>query len=161
MKKTLLALTLLLLSSALYAGEKKVLSVFMTDGTNVSFYLKEQPLVTFVGDDVKIVSTTEEAVIARAQVDRFEFLTDMPAGIEEIEADDDETSRGNIEILKEAIYISGMTPNSRALLFSLKGQMLASATADGEGNASLSLESLPAGIYLINYNKTTIKFIKR
>ena len=161
MKKTLLALALFLLSASTYASEKKVLSIFMTDGTSVSFYLSEQPTVKFVGNDVKVVSATEEAIVARTQVERFAFLDKMPTAIEDIEVDDDKSMHDNLEISKEAVSISGLTGNGLVRLFTLKGKQLLTTTPDGEGNANISLESLPAGIYLINYNNTTIKFIKR
>lgn len=161
MRKTLTVLLLALLSVSLYAGEKKVLSVLMTDGTNVCFYLSEQPLVTFVGENVKIASVSEEAVIARALVERFEFLETMPTHIEEIEMDEGETVKGHLEFSEEAVSISGLATDGKVRVFTLKGQMVVSAVADGEGNVTISLDSLSAGIYLINYNETTIKFIKR
>lgn len=161
MRKTLLAFALFLLAASLHAAEKRVLSILMKDGTNVCFYLSEQPLVTFVGDDVKIVSASEEAAIARTLVDRFEFLDEMPTTIEEIEVDDNKPMRDNLEISEEAVSISGLTGNGPVRLFTLKGKLVLTATPDSEGAANLSLESLPAGIYLINYNETTIKFIKR
>ena len=145
----------------MYASEKKVLGIFMTDGTSISFYLNEQPTVKFVGDNVKVSSVSEEAIIARTLVERFTFLDKMPTSIEEIEIDNNRSVHNNLEISEEAVSIGGLAGDGQVHLFTLKGKKILTTTADGEGNASLSLESLPAGIYLINYNNTTIKFIKR
>ena len=161
MRKTLTTLLLVLLSVSLYAGEKKVLSVLMTDGTNVCFYLSEQPLVTFVGEDVKITSVSEEAVVARTLVERFEFLEAMPTHIEKVEMDEGEMVKECFDFSEEAVKISGLATDGKVNVFTLKGQVVASAMPDGEGNVTVAIESLPAGLYLINYNETTIKFIKR
>lgn len=161
MKKALFTLTFVLFAASIYAGTKSVLSVLMKDGTNVCFYLSEQPLVKFVGDDVKIVSTTEEATIARTLVDHFEFLDEMPTAIEEIEVAEDKATGSYVELSGDGVSVSGLVSGGCVRLFSLKGQQLASTAADGDGHAHLSLQGLPAGIYLINYNETTIKFVKR
>lgn len=162
MKKILFTFVfLLLLLVSAHAGERSVLSVLMKDGTNVCFFLSEQPIVKFVGDDVKIVSTTQEATILRTLVDCFEFLDKMPTSIEIPKIADNEFTRDNVEIRDNAVSVSGLLAQGVVRLFSIKGQLLASVVADDNGRADLSLESLPVGIYLIHYNEATIKFIKR
>ncbi len=161
MKKLFFALTCTLFAASTYAVEKSVLSVLMKDGTNVCFYLSEQPLVKFAGDDVRIVSTTEEATVPRALVDHFEFLDKMPSAIEEIEVADDKAIRNHVVLSDDRVSVSGLSVGGSVRLFSLRGQQLSVTVADTDGHAHLSLQALPAGIYLINYNETTIKFVKR
>ncbi len=161
MRKILFTLTFVLFAASIHAEEKSVLSVLMKDGTNVCFYLSEQPLVKFAGDDVKIISTTEEATIPRTLVDHFEFLNEMPTAIDEIEMAEDKTLSNHVVLSGDKISVSGLISGGCVRLFSLKGQQLASIAADSNGHAQFSAESLPAGIYLINYNETTIKFVKR
>lgn len=161
MRKKLLAFTLLLFSVAIYAGERSVLSILMKDGSEVCFYLSEQPMVRFVGDDVNINSITEEFSIARKQVERFAFLDAMPTGIENVEVPSDMGGREEVTIENGSVSVDGLTAGTDMRIYTIKGQLVASTLTDSEGNATLSLASLPAGIYLINYDDTTIKFIKR
>ena len=84
MKKLIVLFLIFLLSASVYAQEKKVLGIYMNDGTMVCFHLNEQPVLTFVDDAVKIVSTSEEALIKRSLVDRFEFLAEVPTGINDV-----------------------------------------------------------------------------
>lgn len=76
MKKLLIIFMIFLLSASVYAQEKKVLGIYMTDGTMVCFLLNEKPVLAFVDDAVKVVSTSEEALIKRSLVDHFEFLAE-------------------------------------------------------------------------------------
>lgn len=161
MKKILFAFTVFLLSVASHAGERSVLSVLMKDGTNICFYLNERPLITFVDEDVMIVSDTEEAIIPRVSVERFEFLDAMPTSIEDVEMTDDKTTVSHVELSDNGVSINGLKTDSQVRLYTLSGKQLASATANIDGCAYLSLQSLPTGIYLITYNQTTFKFLKR
>ena len=161
MKKILFAFTVFLLSVASHAGERSVLSVLMKDGTNICFYLNERPLITFVDEDVMIVSDTEEATIPRVSVERFEFLDAMPTSIEDVEMTDDKTAVSHVELSDNGVSINGLKTDSQVRLYTLSGKQLASATANIDGCAYLSLQSLPTGIYLITYNQTPFKFLKR
>ena len=159
MRKILLTFLLFCFSAFMFAQEKKVLGVYMNDGTSVCFYLSEQPLVTFIDDAVKIVSDTEEALIKRSLVDRFEFLAEMPTGIGQIE--EDGAVCESFELDGNAIRVNGLVPGSKVQIYSVNGQLLMDTVATADGCATLQIGSLLQGIYLIDYNETTIKFIKR
>ena len=161
MKKLLLLLILFFSSVTMYAEGKKVLSVLMKDGTSVYFLLAEKPLITFQNDEVKIVSKNDEATMKRALVDRFEFVAEVPTGIEDVEELDEKVASENLELTGDAVHISGLLPGCRVQLLSVNGQVLMSAVADDNGCVTLSLDALASGIYLVNYNEVTIKFIKR
>ena len=141
----------------IYAQKDMALSVLMKDGTAVYFLLKERPIATFVDDMVKIVSSTDEAEIKRALVEKFEFTDELPTGIEDV---DDEVADGSFELTKNFIRVEGLVPGCAVRLYSVSGQMVLSATADENGCVTLSLDALASGIYLVNYNEITIKFIK-
>lgn len=158
MKKLIFAFLIFLFSASMYAQEKKVLGVFMNDGTSVCFYLSELPVVTFVDDAVKIVSAYEEALIERSDVDRFEFLADKPTSVGDVEED---VVNENFELDGSTIRVSGLVPGSEVRVFSVNGQLHMTAVAGKSGDVALGLDSLSKGVYLVNYNETTIKFIKR
>lgn len=158
MKKLLLSLLLFAFSALTFAQKKDVLSILMKDGTSVYFLLEEKPLITFENSDVKVVSSTDEAVLERAQVDRFEFVDEVPTAIEELE---EEIAREKFEMTRNAIHLSGLAPGCKVQLFSISGQSILATAANENGAVTISIDSLPAGIYLVNYNEITIKFIKQ
>lgn len=158
MKKLLLSLLLFAFSALTFAQKKDVLGIFMKDGTSVYFLLAEKPLITFENSDVKVVSSTDEAVLVRSQVDRFEFVADVPTDVEDVQQ---EVEREKFELTRNAIHLSGLTPGCKVQLFSIGGQSILATAANENGAVTVSTDSLPAGIYLVNYNEITIKFIKQ
>ena len=157
MRKLLFAFLLFCIPAFMHAQKDMALSVLMKDGTAVYFLLKERPIATFVDDMVKIESSTDEAQIKRTLVDRFEFTDELPTGIEDVE---DEVADGRFELTKNFIRVEGLAPGCAERLYSVSGQMVMSVAADENGCATLSLDALASGIYLVNYNEITIKFIK-
>ena len=158
MKKLLLSLLLFTFSALTFAQKKDVLGIFMKDGTSVYFLLAEKPLITFENSDVKVVSSTDEAILVRSQVDRFEFVADVPTDVEDVQ---EEVEREKFELTRNAIHLSGLTPGCKVQLFSIGGQSILATAANENGAVTISIDSLPAGIYLVNYNEITIKFIKQ
>ena len=157
MKKLIFALFLFLFSVSVHAQEKKVLSILMKDGSQTYFLLKEKPSLTFTESDVVIVSASNEATVKRSLVDRFEFIAELPAGIDGVE---EGTVRENVELTGDAVCINGLEAGCKVQLFSLDGRAVLSAVAGECGCVTISLAPLPSGVYLVNYNETTIKFMK-
>ena len=157
MKKLLLLFLLFTFSLLAYSQEKNVLGILMKDGTSAYFLLEEKPLITFVDEDVCIVSETDKAVIKRTLVDHFEFTDKMPTGIEDVK---DKVANGKFELAGNVIHLSGLASGCKVQVFSINGQAVSSAVANEQGAVVIPIDSLPSGIYLVNYNEITIKFIK-
>lgn len=156
MRKLLFAIMLISFSAISFAQNKEVLSILMKDGSQVCFLLAEKPLITFAGDDVKVVSDTDEAVIKRENVEKFEFIEELPSSVGNV----DEQVRENFELAGNVIHVSGLEPGCKVLLYKVNGELVMSAVANDGGAAVISIDALSKGVYLVNYNETTIKFIK-
>jgi hypothetical protein len=159
MKKILLTFMLFSFAATMFANGKDVLSVLMKDGTSVYFLLAEKPYITFQNDEMKIVSDTDEALVKRTLVERFEFVNEIPAGIEDVE-EQDEQLRANFKLDGDAVYITGLASGSKVVLYAMDGRVVNSSVAAADGCVTLSLNTLPSGIYIVKYNDTAIKFIK-
>lgn len=159
MKKILLTFMLFAFAATMFANGKDVLSVLMKDGTSVYFLLAEKPYITFQNDEMKIVSDTDEALVKRTLVERFEFVNEIPTGIEDVE-EQDEQLRANFKLDGDAVYITGLASGSKVVLYAMDGRVVNSSVAAADGCVTLSLNTLPSGIYIVKYNDTAIKFIK-
>ena len=146
-------------AATMFANEKNVLNIIMKDGTSVYFLLAEKPYITFRNDEMKIVSDTDEAVVKRTLVERFEFVDEMPTGIENVE-EQDEQLRAKFRLDGDAVYITGLESGSKVVLYAMDGRVVNSSVAAADGCVTLSLNNLPSGIYIVKYNETAIKFIK-
>lgn len=153
-----LILSVLLFFSALpcVAEDKNTLVVHLTDGTSVGFLLAERPRVTFAGDSLRIVSSVAEAVILRSEVRRFEFVADAASSVVDVP-----TASGECVISENQLYVSGLDAGEAVRLYSLDGRLLRTAGASDAGVAYLSTDGLSAGVYVINFNSTTLKFLKK
>ena len=146
-------------AATMFANEKNVLNIIMKDGTSVYFLLAEKPYITFRNDEMKIVSDTDEALVKRTLVERFEFVDEMPTGIEDVE-EQDEQLRAKFRLDGDAVYITGLESGSKVVLYAMDGRVVNSSVAAADGCVTLSLNNLPSGIYIVKYNETAIKFIK-
>lgn len=144
----------------MFAQKEKTLNVLMKDGTSVYFFLKELPIATFADDVVKIVSSTNEATIKRTLVEKFEFVDKQLPETNDIEDIEEVIKNDRFEITDNAIRVEGLESGCVVRLYSINGQAIMSAVADDNGCVTLSLDALSSGIYLVNYNEITIKFIR-
>ena len=159
MKKILLTFMLFSFAATMFANGKDVLSVLMKDGTSVYFLLAEKPYITFQNDEMKIVSDTDEALVKRTLVERFEFVNEIPTGIEDVE-EQDEQLRANFKLDGDAVYITGLASGIKVVLYAMDGRVVTTSVATADGCVTLSLNTLLSGIYIVKYNDTAIKFIK-
>lgn len=155
MRKVVLLLFFSLLSGFIYAQEELALCLSMRDGSSVSFFLNEKPKMTFVADSVKIVSSASQTKVKRSDVLDIKFSMDATNSIEDV------SKKETVEIGSEFIRVENLKPNGIVNVYSVDGRIVMSEKVDSNGLALIQLHTIPSGIYLLNYNDITIKFIRR
>ena len=156
MKKIIISVLMSLFVLLCVAEDKNTLVVHLTDGTSVGFLLAERPRVTFAGDSLRIVSSVAEAVVLRSEVRRFEFVADAASSVVDVP-----TASGECVITENLLSVSGLDAGEAVRLYSLDGRLLRTAGASAAGVAYLSTDGLSAGVYVINFKSTTLKFLKK
>ena len=155
MKKLFLLLFVFLISGMAYAQKDRVLSLSMYDGTSVTFFLKDKPRVTFEGDYVEVVAETSQSKIKRSDVAEIKFLYEEDnAGIDETKVNE------TVGIGNEYVFVGNLQTGCSVKVLSVDGRLVIDEAADENGSVTISLSALSAGIYILNYNNTTIKFIR-
>ena len=76
MKKILVLITYLLVSSMAYSEEPNTLVIKLRDGNINTYFLSEKPTVTFPNGDVVISNGTINTRYMRSEVERFYFIFD-------------------------------------------------------------------------------------
>ena len=122
----------------------KALKVHLSSGSPQFFMLSTEPVITFEGSDCVI---TSDNFSTRYSMDAIAYaeIVDHTASI-------DEEMKATLTVdLSDPNYavIRGMNPNSATSLVNLAGVVLGRTSADESGTAVISLENLPAGIYII------------
>lgn len=156
MRRTRLFISLLFMLFAFGAGAQNSLVIYLNDGSSAVFPLAELPEITFAGEDFKVTSPTATIELPRADVKTFKFEERDATAIDEV-ADDEAAS---IATDGNSVTITGIADDCLVRIFNINGQVMLTATASN-GCCSLSLEELANGLYIINYNNTTIKFLKK
>ncbi len=159
MKKIIIAVMVMLFGMA-YASaqdyERTYFELNTTDGGKIRFMFDDEPEMTFDGEEIVITDYSGESVrYAMANVANLTF-DKLTVSVEGVEADD----AVQVAISKESISVSGLAANAEVALYSLSGAKVASATADTDGNAVVSLEGIAGGVYVAAMPGHTFKFIR-
>ena len=127
------------------------LVVEMTDGTRSAFLLSEKPEMTFEGRALVFRSQEAEIAVARVDFSYFQF--------ENVEVSMLERSSGGTEaefVTTGVLRVRGVKANAVAV-YALDGSVCA-VDKSVEGDAvTVSLRSLPRGVYVVRYGATSIK----
>lgn len=154
MKKCkILFLLLLLISVGVSAQGRKTLVVEMRDGSSASFQLVEKPTITFTGKLMSVVSASSSLEIKRSDVKQYYFET-VSTSVGDVVEEAQAVVSGN------TVAICGLPANAAVTVYGANGvQVLSEKAVDG--CCTISLDSLPNALYIVNYNNTSIKILKK
>lgn len=122
---------------------KDCLIVHLHGGSTVSYVLEDTPVVTFVGENLHVEADQLSDDHKLANVEKFTF--DNVAALADVMANE-----YRITIQDNYVTIEGLTPNTGIQLADIQGRIIASCNADTEGNATLSLSHITAGVYIVS-----------
>lgn len=149
MRKVLMPLFLLLFSSMMLAQEYNNVVVTLTDGTSRTISLSEKPIVTIANGKLVIKTDMSTTEFDRANVARFNFVSDL-VGIDEISSDDNEVIKDG-----DNLYFSNLPENSLIKIYTADGSLVKSMTASGA--YTISLAEFSAGVYIVSVNGVSTK----
>ena len=154
MKKILtLFLFLLAFSQQAMAQDKATLVLYHADGTTTDVALYLKPRVVFDGDMVRITSTVLDMEYPKANILRFSYKG-SGTGITAPKNDADYTREG------DRLVFHGISSSDKVAVYNSDGIRVPvhlSAASDG---VTLSISSIPKGVYVLSVNGKTSKFVK-
>lgn len=145
-----IAVMLLLFAISASASERVALVVELRDGSVTRIFLADKPRITFASGLMNIVSDALSLEFDRRDVRKYHFVkenTDSIRGIEE----------PKVSVVNNTIVISGVTAVG---IYDSNG-MLMKHTAITSDAFSISVNDLSTGIYIVTFNNTTFKFLKK
>lgn len=146
---------LLFMAISLAAVAQNSLVIYLTNGTTAVFPFAERPKITFAGETFKVASEQATIELPRTDVKTFKFEDSDATGIESTTCES-----ATISTDGDNITINGIADGSAVKIIGINGQIFLTAIASN-GSCSLSMESLPCGLYIISYSNTTIKYLKK
>lgn len=145
--KTFIAAAVLMMASAsVWAANYHSLHISLKDGSVVSVNLSDELKASFTETHLHIESEGPAVDVPRADIAGLAFKEE--AGIE-----DAETAAPAFD--GDNMTFTGLPAGSVVSVFATDGRAVASATAEGE--FTLPLASLPAGVYIVTVNNMSYK----
>ena len=145
------------LSSMIWA-KNYLLVIDFSDGTNISFALAKQPVLTFSDNRLCVSVEGQKSEFELSDVLNFHFKED-PSDIRYPRIDSDYTISWQGDDL---IVISNVASDAVIRLYGIDGALYPNGVNVNGDRAEISLSVLPKGIYLININNSrTIKVSRK
>lgn len=154
--KTIFTITILLLflfnSEPLYSQS---LVIWQKDGTKVCYNLDESPKTTFTADDLVITTATTTINYLLSKIQRYTY-EGAQLSVQNIKEQGVSISHNG-----DNIIVKGLSKGKSVTINRVDGIQLLAKRSDGSARLTLSLNSLPAGVYVIKADEITYKFLKR
>ena len=136
-------------------GTVTSLILLLNDGTTQTYELAEQPVITVVGAELKIVANHADVSIPLSDVMRYTFQK-RTTGIDEVD-----TNQEVIDYKDGVLTLSGLEAGTPISLYTIDGRLLQAHTVADDGTYRQSLASLRQGVYVVKVNHKSYKIMKR
>lgn len=137
-----------------------VLTIWLANGERNDIKLSEHINVTFEGDKFLVKSATVDVVYDNVDVTKFTLENDGSEQTDIKQVVNDET-HGAMSYDGNAIYLSGLSPNSSVMLYSVSGHVSGSYRCGQDGSLLIPLDGLSGGIHIVKTESITYKIIKK
>jgi len=132
------------------------LVVWHKDGSKVLFKLSEKPKVTY-GDSLVTIQAATMVEYAFQAIQKMTFESEEVVGIKEMKPDPERPFSSD----GETVTFLPADKDLRVTIVQLNGIVVKDIAVRRGQQSSLSLRSLPAGVYLLNVNGITYKIKTR
>lgn len=139
------------------AKEINSLLVNLADGKTIEYVFIDEPVATFRGTDVVITNLDEiEVSYPMAEVANFTFKKEVG-----VNAFREGRADLRVNVSRDMISVEGLAAGATLSLYDTSGRIVATATSDGEGFASISTSRFADGVYVASAASHSFKFIKK
>lgn len=136
------------------AAQVQYLTVNRVDGSQVSFALADDPVVTNSATELTVSSSSTTITVPFTELKNYVFSTQTtslkPTAVQP-------THR----VVEGSIYFSGLQPGQGIAVFTLDGRQVSRNAADDQGNALVDISQLGSGVYIATTSTSSFKFIKK
>ena len=153
LRRLLTMLLLLVAFKASAAADNTVLVVELRDGNTANFLLADKPKITFTAQQMNIVSESFSMEFDRSDVKNFHFVKDDATSVEA-------PVEPNAKVEDNTLMLNGVDEGTVIVIYNTSGLPVKHAVAVG-GNCTVSLDDIASGLYIVTFNNTTFKFLKK
>lgn len=144
---------LLCLMPAKMLAQSQTLVLWHADGTTTEVELYTMPRIQMQADKMVITSQGVSQEFVKTDVLRFTYKG-IGTGISQV------NPKTAYRVDKDRVTFYGISSTDRIGVYTTGGMQIPVRLTDDGNKAILSLSSLPSGVYLVNVNGRTLKFIR-
>lgn len=148
LKIVLLSVMTMMASTAV--AEINYLRVNLSNGTNASFALADDPKVSVTNNTLQVETSTQTITVQFEDLKNFTFH-DSTTGI------DKEAIDKHFQLENGIISFDGLKAGETVAVYSISGIVMLQTSASTDGCATIDTSTLPIGVYVVRTNSTTIK----
>ena len=142
--------------SSLADEAKQTLMLELRDGSRVAYYLESRPKVTFSGSNLCLSTFDVEVSYPFDEVCKYTFEMINPSSVSA-------PSNGSsaVQVNSNGVQFFGLSSDAEVSVYTADGRRILMRCADSNGNCSVSFEMMQTGVYVIQYEKSSLKITKR
>ncbi len=152
-KRCLAALAIALTCQTSALAQSKALVLWHADGSKTTVELSQLPQVRFENDKVLVTSSVLDMQYDAEEILRFTY--------EDGTGEDAGLIDGIASVQGDRLSFRGATSAEQVSVYSANGTRIPVVLSSANGRQSLSLSSLPSGVYILKVNGKSCKFTKK
>ena len=154
LRRLLTVLFLFVFFKASATSDNTTLVVELHDGNTANFLLADKPKITFTAQLMSIVSDALSMVFDRSDVKMYRFVN------EDVTTSVKPAVKADAKVSDNTFLLSGVDAGTAIVIYNANGMVVKQAAAV-DGNCTISLDGLATGAYIVTFNNTTFKFLKK
>lgn len=133
------------------------LVISQTDGTESKFALSQAPVVTSGGGNLTVTCAGDVLELSLTDVSNYHFVTEqVSTGIETVASEPSVGDARPTIAFGQALF-RGLKAGAVVTVYTIDGRVLKTVRADAEGRASVALDDLEQGVYILRAGGQSIK----
>ena len=145
-------LTLLIFIATTSFADDATITIRQKSGNETILELATHPVITFESENMVIKNDFTQIFVPLADIDTY-TVSNGTTGIKSASIDS-EFSNGHVKL-------NGIPIGTAIYVYSIDGKIVSKLSANDEGKADISLETLPKGAFVISALNHTIKIINK
>ena len=154
LRRLLTVLFLFVFFKASATSDNTTLVVELHDGNTANFLLADKPKITFTAQLMSIVSDAFSMDFDRSDVKMYRFVN------EDVTTSVKPAVKADAKVSDNTFLLSGVDAGTAIVIYNANGMVVKRATSV-DGGCSISLDGLATGTYIVTFNNTTFKFLKK
>ena len=154
LRRLLTVLFLFVFFKASATSDNTTLVVELHDGNTANFLLADKPKITFTAQLMSIVSDAFSMDFDRSDVKMYRFVN------EDVTTSVKPAVKADAKVSDNTFLLSGVDAGTAIVIYNANGMVVKRATSV-DGGCSISLDGFAVGTYIVTFNNTTFKFLKK